>query len=316
MVVASAEHQLLVAGVADAITDRRGLSEVERGAGYRCGFPGRDQLGVDRAVAVGRNGQHVAHGAFGDAFAGDVEQGVVGDVDDGRLVGRGAVGNRQLVLLVQGVGRRGGQGSRVALVAVRADIAQGDRGRRARLGVQDLPDDLVEALNAAVQGRDAVVVEGQLVGLAVQAETALTDAVGETADRGAEIAGVLGVGGGVGEAEDDVGALAVAARCDQRLQRGAIGDDRGADAMTVLEGEGLDGLARGGLAERLARQLGGARGRGEQGGRAAQRAVSGDALKLHVSCPSCRSCSGAPRLFDERRRHDPLAEHEGVGHMS
>jgi hypothetical protein len=229
---------------------------------------GRDQLGVDRRVAVRRQGQDVAHRAFGRAFAGDVEQGVIGQVDDGRLVGGRAVGDRQVVGLIQGVGRRGGERAGIAFLAVGADMGEGDRGDRAALDVADLPDLLVEALDPAVQGGDAVVVQGQLVGLAVEHEPALADAVGEAADRGPEIAGVPGVGLGVLEAQGDVGLGPVAAGRDQRLQGGAVGDHRGADALAIGQGYGLDLDAVGGLAERGPGIVGreGSRRKGDGGG--------------------------------------------------
>ena len=96
MVVAFAELDLLIVGI-DARADGGGLGEIERRAGDGLQFAGGDQVGVHGGEAVGIDHDFVAQDvAF--ALAGEVEVGVVGQVDDGRLVGGGGVVDLELVL--------------------------------------------------------------------------------------------------------------------------------------------------------------------------------------------------------------------------
>ena len=69
--------------VADAGADRVRGAEVEGRAVDRGDLAGRDQSLVGRREMVGVEGQLVAEDRAG-AFAGEVEIGVVGQVDDGR----------------------------------------------------------------------------------------------------------------------------------------------------------------------------------------------------------------------------------------
>ena len=86
VVVAAAALQLLV-GRVDARADRCRLAEVERRAVDRLHLAGRDQRRVDRREAVGLELQLVAEDRA-LALAGQVEVGVVREVDDRRRVGR------------------------------------------------------------------------------------------------------------------------------------------------------------------------------------------------------------------------------------
>ncbi len=71
-----------------------GLGEVEGRAGDRRELAGGDELGVDGGVAAGVEHEGVAEDVAG---AGEIEVGVVGEVDDGGLVGGGGVVDAQLV---------------------------------------------------------------------------------------------------------------------------------------------------------------------------------------------------------------------------
>src|SRR6185312_50477 len=94
------------------------------------------------------------------AFPAQVPVGVVAEVDDGGLVGGGAVVDVQLVAGLERVGGGGGERSGIALVAVGADVAQRHAGFGRLHHLHHLPHHLVEALGAAVQ-RVRAVVEGE-----------------------------------------------------------------------------------------------------------------------------------------------------------
>ncbi len=128
-VVAVSAQQLWLLAIADVLADRFALAEIEVGPGDGAELAGGDQCRVDGRELFGRNGQHVVHHAAG-AFAAEIPVGVVAQVDNGRLVGGGAVVDGQRVVVTQGVGRLHRELARIALVAIRADLAQ----RHARAG--------------------------------------------------------------------------------------------------------------------------------------------------------------------------------------
>ena len=156
VVVAAAEDDLLRAGVADPLADRVRRREVERRAGHRRDLAGRDRGRVDRRVVGGHQLQLVVVGAAG-ALAGEVEVGVVGQVDDRRRVGRRVVVDPQLVVVGQGVGDLDLERAGVALLAVRAGVAEPQADAVAVGDLARPPRRLVEALLAAVQVVGAVV---------------------------------------------------------------------------------------------------------------------------------------------------------------
>src|SRR5690606_4729737 len=115
-----------------------------------------------------------------------VEIGMVGQVEDGRLVGGGGVVNAQFVI----VGERVGHGDReiagISFFPVGAEVGQRQPDAIGRSEGFCAPDDLVKAYQPAVQVVGAIVL-GQLVGFAVEGEAALGDAVGIAACDTAEI---------------------------------------------------------------------------------------------------------------------------------
>ena len=169
-------------------------------------------------------------------------------VDRGRLVGGGLVLDGQLVGVGEHVAHPRLHRPRVALLAVRAGAGEGDAGRT----LQHLraPDVLVEPAHAAVEMVRAVV-RGELVGLSVEGEARLADAVAVAADDGAEVRVFLEIAVEGVEAQGHVGhgagAIGHANRGDDR----AIADRLDLDARLVREGEGLDRRAVARLAERL-----------------------------------------------------------------
>ncbi len=169
--------------VVDRLADRPGGGEVERRPAHRLVRPVRDLPLVDRGVGVGVDGEEVAEDVTA-ALAGQVEVGVVGQVDDGGVVRGGAVVDGQLPRRRQGVGDAHVQCAGEALVAVRAVQAQQDAVR----DLLGLPHPVGEAVRAAVQG-DAVAGGGERVVRAVEGDPAAGDPVGVPADGGAVVPG-------------------------------------------------------------------------------------------------------------------------------
>ncbi len=167
-----------------------------------------DQAGADRRVGLGMDGQLVAQDI---ALAGQVEVRVVGQVDRRGLVGDGVESDTQFVIVAQFVYRGGFQVARVALVAVRAQVAEDQAGRLRRGEGFGLPQAAMKAIGAAMQVVDAVV-QVQLMGFAVQREAAVGDAVAVAANQRAEIIRVAHVGRDVVIAEHHIGHDAVAVR--------------------------------------------------------------------------------------------------------
>ena len=89
----------------------------------------------------------------------------------------------------------------------------------------------------------AVVVDGNVRGLAVQGELTLGDAVAVAAHHGTEVGiAVALVAGDVRMTEHDIGFLAVLVGRDHALDPGAVGDHLDGDSC-VLERVHVDGLA-------------------------------------------------------------------------
>ncbi|RMR10450.1 hypothetical protein ALP91_101155 [Pseudomonas savastanoi pv. glycinea] len=239
--------QLLVI-ILYVLAERGGLEEVHRRARDGRQFAGRDQLVVDRCVVRSVQGGDLFE-YITAACTRQVEIAMVGQVQHCRLVSGGAVVNLQLVFLIQAVSDFSFQCARKAHLAIRRHVGQLHAGRITGLGFFCLPESFVKTLSAAVQGI-GLVVERDLVGLAIQAELAACQAVAESADGRAEInRAVVLVALNIVEAQDDVLDLSGLVRHQQRLQRRAVGDDAGLHAVTVAQGEFLDGSAVGQLAE-------------------------------------------------------------------
>ena len=150
---------------------------------------------------------------------------MVGQVDDRRRVGARFEIDGEVAAVVERVGRGDGERPRIALIAGRADQPKRDfRDPAGVADLDDLPHMLVEPDRAAVQ-RVGLVVERQLVGLAVEREAATGNPVGIAADRLAPVIGMRDVARGIVIAERHVGDVPVSIRTIERLQRRAQGHD-------------------------------------------------------------------------------------------
>jgi hypothetical protein len=162
------------------------LPKVESRARDHAALAGRDQRGVDRGIRVGVHRQPVLENIAVTTRSGEIEERVIGDVDDRRPIRGGAVLDGQLVALAQRISRGRLQRAWIAAGTVPTHIAQRNACRRAAAHLVDVPQCLVEALHPAVQMIGAVVGLERVRSI-VQGELAVRNAVGVTPDRGAEV---------------------------------------------------------------------------------------------------------------------------------
>ena len=168
--------------VVDAVSDAYGLAEIHRCALYGEDFSGRTSGVVEGGVAVCKDLQDMLIHASA-VFACKVEIGMVGHRHEGGGVGLRLIMNDEAVVLCRGVSDIDVHVAGIAFLAVFGAVAEFDL-------IDTLLDDLpylrVESFHAAVQAVRAVV-DGQLVGLAVEGELAVFDAVGYASADGVEI---------------------------------------------------------------------------------------------------------------------------------
>ena len=245
-----AELDLLVVGI-DARANGGGLRKVERSAIDGLQFTGGNQAGIDRREFRSVQREHVAEDvAF--ALAGEIEVGVIGEVDDGVFVGGRGVIDFEFAACER-VADDSGERAGIACFAGFADVGEFD----AAGNFFALPNLIVEAVRAAVQ-RVGRIVDRQIVGFAVERELAFGDAVAVASDQRAEegaallCVAVADVAVEIVKAENDVGGVAVAIGRLERDDDAAIGDDGGFDA-SVGQRVRLDLGAIGHFSKRLCR---------------------------------------------------------------
>ena len=182
------------------------------------------------------------------APTGQVEVAMAGKIDRRGLVARSCIVDAQRAVVMQRVADGDGHRTRVATLAVAAEVAQREAGAvrpAARLG---LPDDLVQARRAAMQMMRPAVAR-QVVGDSVQAEATVGDAIGGATDQAAEVGMDVQVGGERIEAEQHIGQRAAPVRRLQPHQRGAMVCHAGHQASRAAQREQLhlapvSGMAR------------------------------------------------------------------------
>lgn len=189
-------------------TDRRRLAEIKRRARDGAEFSAGNQPLVDWGETVGGDRQFVAQDVA-RVLPGEVEVGVVREVDRRGLVRRGGVLDLQLVAVCQGVDDLDRQVAGITLFAVGAGVRQGHLKPRLLDRPPCLPDGLVESPDAAMQVVFPIV-DGKRVGRAVEGEPALGDAVAVAADQCPEIRVSRQVVLQPVESQNDVGIAAVA----------------------------------------------------------------------------------------------------------
>ena len=175
----------------DDVAEAHFLSHIERRAVHRCDRK-RDQPVVGGGIGVGVHGDQCVKDV---AFSGEIEIGMIGEIGNGVGVAHSVIDNGQRAA-AQREGDRQRQCAGIALLAVRGNTACAQL-RRVAVCRRHVPHLFVKPDVAAVQVVGAVVFR-QRIGLAVQGEFAVLNAVGIASDGGTEI--VLVDGGVVGGA--------------------------------------------------------------------------------------------------------------------
>ncbi|OPZ95432.1 MAG: hypothetical protein BWY72_02116 [Bacteroidetes bacterium ADurb.Bin416] len=121
VVITVAVFQLIKAVLIDAGTNESWLSEIHGRTADGGDFTRGHERRINRSVVIGGDSQYVTHHiVFG--ITGQVEVGMVGQVNDGWFVGRGFVLDVNGVVIGQGVHGLAGQGSGEAHFTVGRDI--------------------------------------------------------------------------------------------------------------------------------------------------------------------------------------------------
>ena len=84
-------------------------------------------------------------------FPAEIPIGVVGEIDDRRAVGLGAIVDAEPVVVVEQIAHRGRQRPRVAFLAIRADAGETHAGGAVLADLLGVPDALVEPAYPAVE---------------------------------------------------------------------------------------------------------------------------------------------------------------------
>ena len=174
---------------------------------------------IDRSEAVGIEREFVIQNVAG-AFSGQIEITVLAQIDGRGLVGGGFVVDDQFVGVGQSVGDFERQISGKAVVTIFAEVGVG----HASLAFEGLaiPDNFIERLLRAAVESVGPVVLGQGIGLAVESESAVGNAVGVASDDGANVRRIRNIAVERFMAEDDVSELAFAVGDANRKNDAAI----------------------------------------------------------------------------------------------
>lgn len=181
---------------------------------------GRNQPLVHGRVEIGQELQLMVQDV---PATGQVEVGMLRQVDDGGFVGGRLVVDHQRVRVGQCVGDRRPQRARIALLAVGTHVRKAHAGLvpvRERLG---FPEHLVEPFQSTVQVVGPIVGR-QLVGLAVEHEASAADTVGIATDHRADVGMGLQIGRKTVKAQHHIAPVPL-----------AIGHPNGADDRPVIQ---------------------------------------------------------------------------------
>ena len=190
----------------------------------RANLTGRDEPVVHRSETV-RADHHLVAQDVSAAGAGEVEIGVVAQVDMGRFVRRGAIFNAKLVVVGQGVGDGNIEPPRIPFLSVGARIAESELGAfGARLRLC-LPELLVKARHSTMEVV-SLVVPGEDIRSVVKGEGPIPDAIRISPDDRPEVWVSRQVPFEVAESKHDIGEIASAIGCRQRGDDATIGRDR------------------------------------------------------------------------------------------
>ena len=184
------------------------------------------------------DGKTMIENIAGRAGAGQIEEAVIGEIDD-----RGAIGPRRHVEREfhrpgQAPGHLDLQHAGIALFTIGAGTRKGYCRTRALLDPDNPPVVAIETLGPAMQ-RIGPVIGRELHHGAVEREARARNTIGIASDGRAKILPPGNISIERVMTEHDVVAAAGGIRHQQRLQRRAIGDDAGLESTNRLQGDAL-----------------------------------------------------------------------------
>src|SRR6266849_2779392 len=222
-------------GIAQAHADPMGDAEIERRPIDPARRAQRDAGRAHRQVSIrGDREVMIQNAAAASLDAGKIEEAVIGQIDDRRLVGLGRERRRKFHGAGNAVSDAGLQPAGIAFLAIPAVVGQRDEWRGLLTQGRDGPVLAVETCQTAVK-RVTAVIGRQLKAMAIQLERTVRDTVGITTDRRAEETPNRDITFKVVAAQDDVGKMARAVRREDGLQRCAIRDDPHLEAVVATQ---------------------------------------------------------------------------------
>ena len=233
MIVAFGQTDLFI-GKIQTVADSAAFPEVHGSSVHGEEPAGGKIAGASFREAVGLHGQYCI-GAGRSVLAAQIEIGMIGQINDRRLVGLRLIDHTESVVLVQCIGDFKLQGAGIALFAVRTGILH-DQGAVLDMG----PEDSADIGSVQVIG---AVIGFQPVCNTVQRETGILDPVGVTAYERAVVAAAVFVILQCVITQGNVRISAVAHRNQDLLDGGAVGQDIDLHAGLVGHGISVDGNA-------------------------------------------------------------------------
>ncbi len=230
MIIAAPEPDLLIRADTHGLIHAPRDTEVEGRARDRPDLASGDKACVDRCVGFGGYGQQMTKGTTRRPLPRQIEDSVIGEVNDGRLARRRLETDGEPAAFIERVADAGIERAGITRLAIRTAVGEDDLGPWSAADGHDLPQLLVKPLAPAVE-RIALVIERQLIGLAIHGELAPADAVGIAADRAAEEIRPREIIGKLVIAEQHIGLPAITIGAGQRLQCRAIGQDASRNAL-------------------------------------------------------------------------------------
>ncbi len=265
----------------DPGADLHRLGEIHHRILDRLDLAGGYPAAIDRGVVIRGDHQLVVENRSA-AGTGQVEVGVMGQVDRRGLVGLGPIADDQLVGVGELVDDPDVKVAGIALLPIGTLVGAKEHGGPGPLDGLDLPVSLIESLDTTVQVVSAIVLR-QGVLLVADLELTARDPVRDPAGGGAKIGMARQVAFEGIEAKHHILELPIAAGNMQLRQQRTVGHDLRRNAVLVHHRVELDGIAFGGLAERGHGELAGCYRAGYQQEETGNEAENSD--ELHEYAP-------------------------------
>ena len=232
----------------DRGAEKAGLAKIVAagGSGFKPPEKGYVFVGPDRLVGVDM--EYMIGDRTSD-FSGEVEVGMVGEVQWGELIGISFGFNRINVVAGDRIDDGDVHRAWIALLAVRAAIgkAHGDRAV-CSIHRRGDPDFFVEALEAAVQMVRRIVAR-ELIGFSFKIDAGSCNTARHAPRDGSEVRVACQVRIEIVESENDIGHVAIAIGCEQPGDDAPVRDDFEHEAASSIQRPFLDRLSSRGETE-------------------------------------------------------------------